>query len=93
MKTCPACNEGFIENGSCDNCSYVYPAQFTTTTEQLCADLIEGPGGLDDFEYYEMATMNYRRDIGVAMWVVRCIGNAPGSDLAQAIKARWGEYK
>mgnify|MGYP001577499286 CR=1 FL=1 len=91
MRTCPVCNNGLIETNTCDNCNYIYPAQFSTPTEQLCADLIEGVGGLDDFEYHEMAVMNYRRDIGVAMWVVRCIGNSPNSPLAQTIKDRWAE--
>lgn len=43
--------------------------------EGWCADIILGPGGLHDFERREMATANCDRDVAVAAWVVRCLGN------------------
>lgn len=92
-KICPVCPETEIntlmENDTCPTCGYVYRRKVESPVEQACIDLIEAAGGLDDYEYYEMATMTTRREIGVAMWVVRCIGNNPDSELAQQIKARW----
>jgi len=49
--------------------------------------IITGVGGLHDFEYHEMATPNYDRDVTVAIWVIKCLANplCEGSD--EAIKA------
>jgi len=50
--------------------------------------IITGVGGLHDFEYHEMATPNYDRDVTVAIWVMKCLANplCEGSDEAiQAI--------
>ncbi len=98
QRICPVCPESEVnalmeknEAGLdvCPACGYVYRQRFNSPIEQACADLIEGIGGLDDYETYEMAVMNCRREIGVAMWVIRCIGNNPDSSLAQALRERW----
>lgn len=46
-------------------------------------EIIDGVGGLHDFEYYEMATPTIPRDEAVAAWVLRCLANVKceGSDL------------
>lgn len=59
--------------------------------EQWCADIILGPGGLHDFERHEMATPSCDRDVAVAAWVVRCLGNdasAAAHAVVDAIVAR-----
>ena len=37
--------------------------------------IINGVGGLHDYEYHEMATPNYDRDVSVAIWVIKCLAN------------------
>lgn len=94
-RICPVCPETEVnalmidQPDTCPTCGYVYRRRVESPTEQACIDLIEGPGGLDDFEEYELAVMNTRREIGVTMWVVRCIGNNPDGELARAIRERW----
>ncbi len=91
MNCCPVCNDGLLENNKCTHCGYVYCQQNTNLIKQACIDLLEGVGGLDDYEYHEMATMNTRREIGVAIWVVKCIGNNPDSELSKAIRDKWNK--
>jgi len=58
--------------------------------------IITGVGGLHDFEYYEMATPNYDRDVVVAIWVMKCLANplCDGSDeVIQAIIEKRKETK
>lgn len=88
-RICPRCPDALIENDTCPICGYVYRRKVDDPIEQACIDLIEGAGGLDDYEEYEIAVMNCRREIGVVMWTVRCIGNNPNSELAKAIRERW----
>lgn len=38
-------------------------------------EIIDGVGGLHDFETYEIATPNMPRDEAVAIWVLKCLGN------------------
>lgn len=94
-RICPVCPEteinALVKADTCPTCGYVYRRKVESPVEQACIDLIEGTGGLDDFEYYEMATMTTRREIGVVMWTVRCIANNPDGELAMQIKARWEE--
>lgn len=37
--------------------------------------IIEGVGGLQDFEYYEIASPNYSRDVSAAIWTIKCLAN------------------
>jgi len=94
-RICPVCPEtvvnALMENDTCPTCGYVYARRADNQLEAACINLIEGVGGLDDYEYHEMATMNTRREIGIVMWAVRSIGNNPDSELAKAIRARWEE--
>ena len=41
---------------------------------QWIEDVITGPGGLHDFEKYELAVFS-DRDHAVAKWVIRCLAN------------------
>ena len=38
-------------------------------------DVIDGVGGLHDFEEHEIATPNIPRDEAVAIWILKCLGN------------------
>jgi len=92
-RVCPVCPETVVntlmENNICPTCGYVYAGVGKSPIETACIELIEGVGGLDDYEYYEMATMNVRREIGIVMYTVRSIGNNPDSELAKAIREKW----
>ena len=45
--------------------------------------IIDGEGGLHDFEDREIATPNTPRDEVVAIWVLKCLGNmkCEGSEM------------
>lgn len=55
--------------------------------EGWCADIILGSGGLHDFERHEMATPNCDRDVAVAAWVVRCLGNGTSAETQAVVDA------
>ena len=38
-------------------------------------DIINGTGGLRDFERHELAAENYDHDVCVALWTIRCLAN------------------
>lgn len=40
-----------------------------------CRDIIEGPGGMNDYEKYEMAIWNDSERVAAAAWVLRCLAN------------------
>lgn len=51
-------------------------------------EIINGAGGLHDYEYYEMPVETIPHDEAVAVWVIRCLGNAKcagSDDVLQAI--------
>ena len=52
-----------------------------------CIAIIEGVGGLQDFQRYEMAVENYPHDVCVAMWVIRCLANPHGEDTQMVLDA------
>ncbi len=49
--------------------------------------IINGCGGLHDFEYYEMAAPNMPRDEAVAIWVIKSLANPKCEGSADAIAA------
>ena len=49
--------------------------------------IINGVGGLHDFEYYEMASPNYDRDVSVAIWVIKCLANPKCEGSEEAVQA------
>lgn len=51
---------------------------------QFCRDIIQGVGGLHDYERYELAVPNFDRDICVAIFVIKCLAN-PKCDGSQEI--------
>lgn len=51
-----------------------------------CEKIINGPAGLKAFEYHEMATPTVDRDVAVAAWVIRCLGNG-GEEAQQVVDA------
>lgn len=63
------------------------------TTEELnkwCENIIGGSGGLHDFESREPVDFGRgkkRRDLEVAKWVLRCLGN-PQSEEAKRVVRR-----
>lgn len=54
---------------------------------QWCRDVIQGPGGLQNFERNEMATPLVDRDVAIAMWVVRCLGNSERPETQAVVDA------
>ena len=58
-------------------------------------EIIDGIGGLHDFENHEIATPNMPRDEAVAIWILKCLGNrkCEGSQkvLNEILKHRRGE--
>lgn len=58
-----------------------------TDIEKYCNEIINGTGGLHDFEYYEMATSNVDRDVAVAIWAVKCLGNDPSPEARAVVDA------
>jgi hypothetical protein len=51
-------------------------------------DIIDGVGGLHDYERYEMPVETMPHDEAVAVWVIRCLGNpncAGADEVLQAI--------
>ena len=61
----------------------------------FCESIITGSGGLHDFEQHELAVSNCDRDVAVAAWVIRCLGNGgnDAGDVVDAIVARRAELK
>lgn len=58
-----------------------------------CRDIIEGVGGLNDFERYELAVPNVSERVWAAAWTLRCLANpkCEGSDdVLRAIMDRRG---
>ena len=51
-----------------------------------CESIITGTGGLHDFEKYELAVPNCHRDVAIAAWVIRCLGNG-GEDAGNVVNA------
>jgi len=49
--------------------------------------IINGAGGLHDFEYHEIATPNYDRDVVVAIWVIKCLANPSCDGSKEAMEA------
>lgn len=47
-------------------------------------DVINGSGGLHDFEDHELASSNIDRDEAVGAWVIRCLAN-PKCEGSQAV--------
>lgn len=86
MKACPICN-GFVVDNKCDLCGYIYNAPNDNIIRQWCTEMIEDTGGLDDFEYNEMATPTVRREIAVATWIIRCLGNSQNDKTKAVINA------
>lgn len=61
-----------------------------------CQQIIEGVGGMNDYEQYEMVIWNQPERIAVADWVVRCLANprCEGSEeVLQAIQERRSELE
>ena len=55
-----------------------------------CEDIITGTGGLHDFERRELAVPKCDRDVAIAAWVIRCLGNGDNESgkVVDAIVAR-----
>ena len=49
--------------------------------------MIDGVGGLHDFEYYEMAIPNIPRDEATATWIVKCLANPKCEGSAEMLSA------
>ena len=54
---------------------------------EFSESIINGVGGLKDFEHYEMAVSKYERDITVAMWVLKCLSNPDCKGAEEALQA------
>lgn len=52
-----------------------------------CSDIILGSGGLHDFEDHEMATPLVDRDVAIAMWVVRALGDSTSAETQAVVDA------
>ena len=65
------------------------------TTEEIYAwvhKIVDGIGGLHDFEYYEMATPKIPRDEAIAIWTLKALAN-PDSEVAGKIVALIQEHR
>ena len=51
---------------------------------KFAKEIIEGVGGLDDYERYEMAIPKGRKEIVVAKWTIECLAN-PGCEGSEEI--------
>jgi hypothetical protein len=51
-----------------------------TNITQWITGIIDGPGGLHDFERCEFASPTVPRDEAVAAWVIRCLANVRCED-------------
>ncbi len=58
-------------------------------------EIIDGSGGLHDFEDHEIATSNVSRDEVVAAWTIRCLANlkceGSANALQEIIKRRYAD--
>lgn len=52
--------------------------------EKWAFAIIEGVGGLHDFERHEMAVSVFPRDVSVVLWALRCLTN-PDNDAAGTV--------
>jgi hypothetical protein len=59
----------------------------TDTMLGWCHDVIDGVGGLHDFEKYELAVSSLPRDEWVASWVVRCLANSERVETQNIVDA------
>jgi len=50
------------------------------TIQEWITGIIDGPGGLHDFERCELASSTVPRDEVVAAWVIRCLANVNCED-------------
>lgn len=50
-------------------------------------NVIEGSGGLLDYERHEWAVRNYSDEITAAIWVIKCLGNPKCEGSAEVLKA------
>jgi hypothetical protein len=67
-----------------------YPAQLAeldTPIDDWLIGAIEGPGGLNDFEYYEMAVANCSDRLATAIWVIKCLGNNMDDETESVLQA------
>lgn len=51
---------------------------------QFADDIINGVGGLRDYEYYEMAAENFEHDICVVIWTLKSLAN-PKSKMSKRV--------
>jgi len=61
-----------------------------------CKRVIEGSGGMNDYEHFEMAVWHVPDRVAAAMWVVRCLANPKcegSAEVLQAIQERRAEMK
>jgi hypothetical protein len=59
----------------------------TTLIPNYCDRIINGVGGLHDFEDSEWAVPVCDRDTAVAMWVVRCLANPSSENSDRVLSA------
>ncbi len=54
--------------------------------DDFATAIIEGCGGLNDYQRYELVVWPYSDRIAAAVWTMRCLANPPceGSDVALA---------
>lgn len=55
--------------------------------KQFAKDIIEGVGGLNDFEHYEMAVPHVSDRVWAAIWTIQCLANPTCEGSAEAIAA------
>lgn len=55
-----------------------------TLIEDWVKDVIEGVGGMHDWEKYELVVHHVPRDIAVSYWILRCLAN-PKNEGSQAV--------
>ena len=53
--------------------------------EKWVRRVISGPGGLHDYERFELAVPTIPRDEAVAIWIIQCLGNNTSPDTAAVL--------
>ena len=68
------------------------PVRPPQTVTEWAKDIIEGCGGMNDYEEHELVVWNESERVEAAIWAIRCLANpnCPGADvvLQEIIKKR-----
>lgn len=51
------------------------------------ANIIEGPGGMNDFEQYECVAWNEPERVAAVRWAIRCLGNPDCKGSAEMLES------